>query len=53
MEVKERRGDEETAPRGAETWPCASPPGLSPRWEEEEKEGKDKETGDVDERVTD
>lgn len=38
MEVKERRGDDETAPQGAETWPWATPPGLSPRWEEEEVE---------------
>lgn len=35
MEVKESRGDEETAPQGAETWPYATPHGHSPR----EKEG--------------
>lgn len=39
MEVKESRGDEETAPQGAETWPYATPHGLIPR----EKEGKKSE----------
>lgn len=29
LEVKETRGDEDTALQGAETWLCTTPPGLS------------------------
>lgn len=36
-----RGGDEDTAPQGAETWPDATPPGLTPRQEQEKKKWRE------------
>lgn len=48
IEAKERKCREDTAPQGAETWPCATPPGLTPHWEERRGEiRKEWETADT------
>ena len=45
IEATERKGGEDTAPQGAETWPNAIPPGLGPQW------GKSGERTRIEQRV--